>query len=83
MDTVVVQINNNQAFDFFRNLEALNVIKVLYKLPYVQTATMKKTKIVETNNAKRLSEIRDITKNINIDLTGFRFNREEANNYDE
>ena len=32
---------------------------------------------------KRLERIKAVTKNINIDLTNYRFNREEANNYDE
>jgi len=73
METVVVQINNNRAFGFLENLEALNVIKVLKSIP----------RSVASDRAARLSEIQSITKNINIDLTNFRFNRDEANNYDE
>ena len=73
METVVVQINNNRAFGFLENLEALNVIKVLKNIP----------RSVASDRAARLSEIQSITKNINIDLTNFRFNRDEANNYDE
>jgi len=80
METVVIQVNNNLAFKFFQNLEALNVIKVLQKAPKMQLE-----KAVKDNSlkAKRLAKIRAVTKNINVDLTNYRFNREEANNYDE
>jgi len=73
METVIIQINNNHAFGFLENLEALNVIKVLKNIP----------RSGASDRATRLSEIQSITKNINIDLTNFRFNRDEANNYDE
>lgn len=81
METVVIQVNNSLAFKFFQNLEALNVIKILQKIPEMQCETA----IKENNSlkAKRLQRIRAITKNINVDLTNYRFNREEANNYDE
>jgi len=82
MEAVVVQINNNQAFNFFKNLEALNVIKVLQKIPNVQIETVIKARRSNANKAKRLARIRALTKNINVDLTNYRFNREEANNYD-
>ncbi len=75
METVIVQINNNRAFSFLENLEALNVIKVLKRIPRSQSEI--------SDRATRLSEIQSITKKINIDLTNFRFNRDEANNYDE
>jgi hypothetical protein len=32
--------------------------------------------------SKRLQEIRSITKDIHVDLSHFKFNRDEANNYD-
>ena len=78
METLVVQINNNRAFSFLENLEALNVIKVLRRIP-----SRSETMNINSDRAARLSEIRAITKNINIDLTNFHFNRDEANNYDE
>ena len=83
METVVIQINNDLAFSFLQNLEALNIIKVLKKTPETKLETALK---VEKNNSlktKRLARIKDLTKNINVDLTNYRFNREEANNYDE
>ena len=81
METVVIQVNNNLAFKFFQNLEALNVIKVLQKIPDKQLETaLKKDRAIQ---AKRLARIRAVTKNINVDLTNYLFNREEANNYDE
>ncbi|MDR0233154.1 MAG: hypothetical protein LBI82_13730 [Dysgonamonadaceae bacterium] len=83
METVVIQVNNNLAFKFFQNLEALNVIKVLQKTPEMQLETVAKTKKDNSLRAKRLEKIKAITKNINVDLTNYRFNREEANNYDE
>jgi len=78
METVIVQINNNRAFSFLENLEALNVLKVLKRIPSSQSEIMK----VNSDRVARLSEIKSITKNINIDLTHFHFNRDEANNYD-
>ena len=83
METVVVQINNNLAFKFFQNLEELNVIKVLQKTPEIQLETV--DKVIQDNSLKnkRLARIKSLTKNINIDLTNYRFNREEANNYEE
>ena len=72
MEEVVVQISNNRAFSLLENLEALNVIKVLSRTPYDRS-----------ERTARLSEIRSITENIHVDLSNFRFNRDEANNYDE
>jgi hypothetical protein len=82
METVVIQVNNNLAFKFFQNLEALNVIKVLQKTPEIQLETVLHKKD-NTLKSKRLARIKSVTKNINIDLTNYRFNREEANNYDQ
>ena len=83
METVMIQVNNNLAFKFFQNLEALNVIKVLQKTPEMQVETAIRVKNENSLKNKRLARIQSITKNINIDLTNYRFNREEANNYDE
>jgi len=83
METVMIQVNNNLAFKFFQNLEALNVIKVLQKSPETQFETAIKAKKDNSLNVSRLAKIKAVTKNINIDLTNYRFNREEANNYDE
>ncbi|MCL2327000.1 MAG: hypothetical protein FWC39_00650 [Bacteroidetes bacterium] len=83
METVLIQVNNSLAFNFFQNLEDLNVIKILQKTPKVQLGTIVKTKKENTLRTKRLEKIKTITKNINVDLTNYRFNREEANNYDE
>ena len=83
MKTVVIQINNDLAFSFLQNLEALNIIKVLQKTPETQLETATKVKKNNSLKAKRLAKIKDLTKNINVDLTNYRFNREEANNYDE
>ena len=83
METVVVQINNNQAFNFLENLEALNLIKVLKRIPNFRFEGINPL-IINDNPDKvdRISEIQSITKDINIDLTNFHFNRDEANNYD-
>jgi len=83
METVVIQVNNSLAFKFFQNLEALNVIKVLQKTPEMQLETTVKAENDNSIRNKRLERIKAVTKNINIDLTNYRFNREEANNYDE
>ena len=83
METVMIQVNNNLAFKFFQNLEALNVIKVLHKTPEIQLETMLKDKNDNSLKSKRLARIKSVTKNINVDLTNYCFNREEANNYDE
>jgi len=82
METVMIQVNNSLAFKFFQNLEALNVIKVLQKMPEVQLKNVTRVKRDNSLKIKRLERIKTITKNINIDLTNYRFNREEANNYD-
>ena len=74
MENVVVQINNSSAFNLLENLEALNVIKVLKRIPNSQSEN--------TDKAARLSEIQLITRDIHIDLSNFQFNRDEANNYD-
>ena len=83
METVLIQVNNNLAFKFFQNLEALNVIKVLQKTPEMQLETVVGVRKNNSLKTKRLARIKDVTKNINIDLTNYHFNREEANNYDE
>ena len=83
METVMIQVTNNLAFKFFQNLEALNVIKVLQKTPEMQLETAAKVKKHNSLKIKRLERIKAVTKNINIDLTNYRFNREEANNYGE
>ena len=74
MDTVIVQLNNYQAFSLLKNLEALDVIKILKRNP---------VSISDRNRTERISEIQSITKNIHIDLSNFIFNREDANNYNE
>ena len=83
METVMIQVNDNLAFKFFQNLETLNVIKVLQKIPEMQFEVAAKVKKDDLLKAKRLAKIKAVTKNISVDLTNYRFNREEANNYDE
>ena len=79
MQTVVVQIKNERAFSLLENLEALNVIKLLKRMPFSQSVR----EVSENpDRAARLSEIRSITKDIHVDLTNFHFNRDEANNFD-
>jgi len=39
--------------------------------------------ISETEKILRLKKIQSITKNSLVDLTNFKFNRNEANNYDD
>ena len=46
------------------------------RIPYTHTE-------INSDRTARLSEIQSITGNIYIDLSNFRFNRDEANNYDE
>ena len=36
-----------------------------------------------TNKAQRLQEIEDLTKSSLVDLSGFKFDRDRANDYDE
>ena len=50
METVMIQVNNNLAFKFFQNLEALNVIKVLQKTPEMQLETAIRVKKDKTFN---------------------------------
>jgi hypothetical protein len=84
METIVVQVNNGSAFRLLENLEALNVIKMLPRIPYLQADAAKRTTNGSASRqANRLHEIQAITKNINVDLTNFKFNRDEATNYDE
>ena len=79
MQTVLVQIKNDRAFSLLENLEALNVIKLLKRMPFSQSVR----EISENpDRLARLSEIRAITKDIHVDLTNFKFNRDEANNFD-
>ena len=73
MEKVVVQINNSRAFSLLENLEALNVIKVISRIPYAQTDANPDRKV-------RLAEIQSITRDIHIDLSNFSFNRDDANN---
>ncbi|MDR0581558.1 MAG: hypothetical protein LBG31_01205 [Prevotellaceae bacterium] len=80
MEAVVVQIKNHQALNFFKNLEDLNVIKVLRRVPYSQVEMLMNNEH-NKDSIKRLTEIQAITKNIHVDLAGFHFNRNEANNY--
>ena len=76
MEAVVIQINNNQAWRLLENLEALNVIKVLKRIPVLSSEFIKKTTDTDSDRAIRLSEIQAITKNISVDLTNFKFNRD-------
>jgi len=78
METVVVQINNDRAFSLLENLEALNVIKMLKRVPRSNSDRTGE----HPDRAARLSEIQAITKDIRMDLTNFHFNRDEANNFD-
>jgi len=83
METVTIQINNTMGYQFLQNLEALDVIKVLQNTPKIQLMATAKTSDRNLLRARRLERIKAITKNISVDLTNYRFNREEANNYDE
>ncbi|MCL2027309.1 MAG: hypothetical protein FWG79_02360 [Bacteroidales bacterium] len=83
METVTIQINNAMGYQFLQNLEALDVIKVLQNTPKIQLMATAKTSDRNLLRAKRLERIKAITKNISVDLANYRFNREEANNYDE
>ena len=74
MEEIVVQIKNNRALSLLENLETLNVIKLMRRIPCSQS--------VNQDRAARLLEIQSITGNIHIDLSNFHFNRDEANNYD-
>jgi hypothetical protein len=73
METVIVQVNNRKAYKLLENLEDLQIIKIRNQA----------TKSVNSNRIKRLKEIQSITKNIQIDLSNFHFNRDAANSYDE
>jgi hypothetical protein len=42
-----------------------------------------KIRKTDTTKAKRVKAIEAITKNSLVDLSNFKFNRQEANNYDE
>ena len=79
MQTIVVQINNDIAFTLLENLEALNIIKLLKRMPSSRPLG---NLCEDSDRAARLSEIRSITRDIHLDLTKFRFNRDEANSYD-
>jgi len=83
METVLVQINNNEARDHLQNLEKQHLIKVLRDLPYSVNQLFYHKQVSEQDRMKRLSEIRSITKDIHLDLTNFCFDRNEANNYDD
>jgi len=78
METVVVQINNDRAFSLLENLEALNIIKMLKRIPVSNSDRISEN----SDRAARLSEIQSITKDIHMDLTNFHFNRDDANNFD-
>ena len=39
--------------------------------------------VVPTTREERLARIRELTKNSLFDLSGYKFNRDEANNYDD
>ena len=82
METILIQINNSRAFNLIENLEALNIIKVLKRSAFQKTQEPISVDNNYLENDSRLSEIRSITKNINIDLSNFHFDRDEANNYD-
>ena len=56
METVVIQINNSRSFGFFENLEALNIIKILKRIPYSQCERGEKAINVHSGRANRLSE---------------------------
>jgi hypothetical protein len=71
MDTVIVQIKNRKAYKLLENMEDLGVIKLLE--PASGDAQ---------DSAARLQEIREITKDICVDLNNFKFDRNAANNYD-
>ena len=83
METVLVQIKNPSCMTFLENLESLNVLKVLRGIPVIESDSVSVLPKDLPGNPSRLSEIRAITQNIHIDLTNFKFNRDEANNYDE
>ena len=74
MEKVVVQVKNNRAFRLLEDMEGRNIIKVLRRTPYYPSGNK--------DRVTRLSEIRSITDKINIDLSNFHFNRDEANDYD-
>jgi hypothetical protein len=80
METVVIQINNSKAYKLLETLEDMQVIKVLKK--NFQSQQKLSGNNIELDSARRLKEIQSITKDIHIDLSNFRFNRDEANNYD-
>ena len=68
METVIVQINNNRAFGFLENLEALNVIKVLKNIP----------RSVASDRATRLSEIQSISSRIVQIISNIYFNKDKS-----
>ena len=83
METVLVQIKNPSGMTFLENLESLNVLKVLRGVPVTGSDSVPVLPGDLPGIPSRLSEIRAITQNIHIDLANFKFNRDEANNYDE
>jgi hypothetical protein len=49
--------------------------------PIVESSRNAKHGVISFRD-QRLQEIRDITNDIHVDLSNFKFNRDEANNYD-
>jgi len=66
-----------------KQLMRQNLNKYMTLAEKYELSSMTMDEITNEVKAKRLAKIKAVTKNISVDVTNYRFNREEANNYDE
>ena len=79
MNTVIVEIKNRKAYKMLENMETLGAIKLLKPTSDVLDEFNADNSM---DRLTRLQKIRAITKDICIDLSNFKFDRNAANDYD-
>lgn len=79
MNTVIVEIKDRKAYKMLKNMETSGAIKLLKPTSDISDEFNAGNSM---DRLTRLQKIRAITKDICIDLSNFKFDRNDANDYD-
>jgi hypothetical protein len=91
MNTLLLQVNNQPVLNLLYEMQALNLVKVLNDAPSTPLSASSTElpsdewdikQVLKRVKEEDVQQIKQIFEPYLVNMNGFKFNREEANNYD-